>query len=89
MGSSGCGKTTTLRLIAGFERPDRGLIEVGGKKVTAIFVTHDQEEALFTGDLVAVIDKGSLIQIGAPEEIFHFPAKCFVAEFMGQTNFLL
>jgi iron(III) transport system ATP-binding protein len=58
------------------------------KKVTAIFVTHDQEEALFIGDLVAVMDEGSLIQIGTPEEIFHFPATRFVAEFMGQTDFL-
>ena len=58
------------------------------KKVTAIFVTHDQEEALSIGDLVAVMDNGSLIQIGTPEEIFHYPATRFVAEFMGQTDFL-
>ncbi len=206
LGPSGCGKTTLLRLIAGFERPDRGSVEVGGKlvsndrvnlppeerrvgmvfqdyaifphlsveeniafginrnqnaqqltadllelvgldgrgkqrphelsggqqqrvalaralapdpavllldepfsnldttlrvqvraevrkalsrkKVTAIFVTHDQEEAMYIGDLVAVMNEGSIIQIGPPELIFHQPATRFVAEFMGQTDIL-
>jgi iron(III) transport system ATP-binding protein len=55
---------------------------------TAIFVTHDQEEALFMGDRVAVINNGRLEQIGAPEEIFHSAATRFVAEFMGHTDFL-
>lgn len=58
------------------------------RQVTAIFVTHDQEEAMFIGDSVAVMNNGSLIQIGPPEEIFHNPATRFVAEFMGQTDFL-
>ncbi len=55
---------------------------------TAIFVTHDQEEALFMGDRVAVINNGRLEQIGTPEEIFHSAATRFVAEFMGHTDFL-
>jgi iron(III) transport system ATP-binding protein len=61
------------------------LKEIGA---TAIFVTHDQEEALFMGDRLAVFNHGRLEQIGTPEEIFHSPATRFVAEFMGQTDFL-
>jgi iron(III) transport system ATP-binding protein len=55
---------------------------------TAIFVTHDQEEALFIGDQVAVMNQGRLEQIGSPQDIFHRPATRFVAEFIGQTDFL-
>jgi iron(III) transport system ATP-binding protein len=55
---------------------------------TAIFVTHDQEEALFIGDLVAVMRQGVLEQVGTPAEIYHQPRTRFVADFMGQTDFL-
>lgn len=55
---------------------------------TAIFVTHDHEEALFMGDRVAILNGGRLEQLGKPEEIFHTPATRFVAEFMGHTDFL-
>jgi iron(III) transport system ATP-binding protein len=64
----------------------RQLLSAGG--VTAIFVTHDQEEALFMGDQVAVMADGRLLQIGPPEAIFHRPQTRFVAEFMGQTDFV-
>ena len=57
-------------------------------QATAIFVTHDQEEALYVGDRLAVFRKGRLEQTGAPEEIFRAPATRFVAEFMGNTDFL-
>ena len=57
-------------------------------QATAILVTHDQEEAMFMGDRIAVITRGQLEQIGTPEEIFHQPSTRFVAEFMGETNFL-
>lgn len=57
-------------------------------QATVLFVTHDQEEALYMGDRLAVIQRGRLIQIGAPEEIFHTPATRFVAEFMGESDFL-
>jgi len=59
-----------------------------GINATAIFVTHDQEEALFMGDRLAVMHEGEIVQVGTPEEIFHKPATRFVAEFMGKTDFL-
>lgn len=59
-----------------------------GIGATAIFVTHDQEEALYMGDRLAVINAGYLQQVGDPEEIFHKPSSRFVAEFMGHTDFL-
>ncbi len=57
-------------------------------KMTAVFVTHDQEEALFMGDQLAVMSAGRIHQVGTPEEIFSHPADRFVAEFMGDANFL-
>ena len=57
-------------------------------QATAIFVTHDQEEALYIGDHVAVMNEGRILQTGLPEEIFHRPQLRFVAEFMGNTDFL-
>jgi iron(III) transport system ATP-binding protein len=55
---------------------------------TAIFVTHDQEEAMFVGDSIAVMHQGRVEQIGTPERVFHRPATRFVAEFMGQSDFI-
>ena len=55
---------------------------------TAIFVTHDQEEALFVGDRVAVLNGGRLEQLGTPEAVYHQPRTHFVAEFMGHSSFL-
>jgi iron(III) transport system ATP-binding protein len=55
---------------------------------TAIFVTHDQEEALFVGDTVAVMNQGCILQMGSPEDIFHNPASRFVAQFIGTVDFL-
>ena len=56
---------------------------------TAIFVTHDQEEAFTIADQVGVLDQGRLEQVGAPEVIYHNPATPFVAEFVGAADFLL
>lgn len=64
----------------------RVLLKVG--KLTAIFVTHDQEEALYLGDRLAVMNRGQIQQVGKPEELFHSPATRFVAEFMGNSDFL-
>jgi iron(III) transport system ATP-binding protein len=57
-------------------------------QATAIFVTHDQEEALYLGDRLAVFKSGRLEQIGAPDQVFHASATRFVAEFMGDSDFL-
>lgn len=55
---------------------------------TALFVTHDQAEALFMGDVVAVLQAGRVEQIGPPETVYHRPASRFVAEFLGHAMFL-
>jgi iron(III) transport system ATP-binding protein len=55
---------------------------------TALFVTHDQEEALELGDRVGVMSRGRIEQIGAPDEIYHRPVNRFVAEFLGAAAFL-
>ena len=56
--------------------------------ITAVYVTHDREEALTLADRIAVIDAGKVIQVGAPEEIYHRPESAFVAGFMGADNAL-
>jgi ABC-type Fe3+/spermidine/putrescine transport system ATPase subunit len=56
--------------------------------VPAIFITHDQEEALELGDRVAVINKGHIEQIGTPFEIYNWPATEYVATFLGAANLL-
>ncbi|KEJ00553.1 iron ABC transporter ATP-binding protein [Clostridium botulinum A2B7 92] len=54
--------------------------------MTMIFVTHDQEEALSIADYLAVMNKGELIQVGTPEEIYKNPKNEFVAFFIGHIN---
>ena len=56
--------------------------------ITFIFVTHDQEEALTMSDRIAVMSKGKILQIGTPRDIYDAPAERFVADFIGETNFL-
>ncbi len=56
--------------------------------ITFIFVTHDQEEALMLSDRVAVMEEGKIIQVGVPREVYEKPQSRFVAEFIGQSNFL-
>ena len=56
--------------------------------ITFIFVTHDQEEALTMSDRIAVMNAGNILQIGSPREIYDHPAERFVANFIGETNFL-
>jgi ABC-type Fe3+/spermidine/putrescine transport system ATPase subunit len=53
--------------------------------ITTVFVTHDQEEALALGDLVAVMNKGKIEQIGTPKDVRFTPASPFVAEFLSDT----
>ncbi|WP_209424828.1 ABC transporter ATP-binding protein [Pararhodobacter sp. SW119] len=56
--------------------------------ITFVFVTHDQEEALTMSDRIAVMNKGRILQLGSPHEIYHSPTERFVADFIGDTNFL-
>ena len=56
--------------------------------ITFIFVTHDQEEALTMSDRIAVMNAGNILQIGQPREIYNHPVDRFVADFIGETNFL-
>ncbi|MCX5837245.1 MAG: ABC transporter ATP-binding protein [Deltaproteobacteria bacterium] len=56
--------------------------------ITAIYVTHDQAEALAISDRIVVMNHGRISQIGTPLELYHEPANRFVAEFIGEANFL-
>lgn len=56
--------------------------------ITTIYVTHDQAEALTMSDRIAVMNNGSVEQIGTPKELYELPANRFVAGFIGETNFL-
>lgn len=57
-------------------------------KITSVYVTHDQAEALVLCDRIAVMNKGRIEQLGKPEEIYSSPATVFVAEFMGVTTLI-
>jgi ABC-type Fe3+/spermidine/putrescine transport system ATPase subunit len=59
--------------------------EVG---ITFVLVTHDQEEALVMADRIALMDKGRVVQLGSPREIYDSPANLFAADFIGAMNFL-
>jgi ABC-type sugar transport system ATPase subunit len=56
--------------------------------ITTIYVTHDQEEALSLSDYIAVMNKGRLEQMGAPQEVYNTPATAFAADFTGPANFI-
>jgi len=56
--------------------------------ITTVFVTHDQEEALALSDIVAVMDRGRIVQVGAPREIYAEPATGYAADFLGSANLL-
>jgi len=55
---------------------------------TAVFVTHDQEEAFTLADRVGVMNRGRIEQLASPEDVYHHPATQFVAEFVGAADFL-
>lgn len=57
-------------------------------RITFVYVTHDQEEALTMSDRIAVMNAGKILQVGAPLDIYEKPATRFVADFIGETNFL-
>ncbi|HEU97268.1 MAG TPA: ABC transporter ATP-binding protein [Fervidicoccus fontis] len=57
-------------------------------KITTIYVTHDQEEAMSISDRIAVMNQGRIAQIGTPEELYFSPRELFVASFFGKPNIL-
>ena len=59
--------------------------EVG---ITAIYVTHDQSEAMALSDDIIIMNKGVIAQMGTPQEVYYRPASEFVADFIGEANFL-
>lgn len=54
--------------------------------ITFVFVTHDQDEAMALATRIAVMDRGTVLQVGTPSEIYEFPRSRFVADFIGTTN---
>ena len=56
--------------------------------ITFIYVTHDQEEALSMSDTIVIMDKGTIQQIGTPEDIYNEPQNAFVADFIGESNII-
>ncbi len=75
-----------LKLRRGMQSELKRLQRTTG--ITFVFVTHDQEEALSMGDRIAVFNQGRPEQIGTPEEIYEKPSSRFVADFIGETNFI-
>lgn len=57
-------------------------------QITTVYVTHDQSEALIMSDRIAVMNHGSIIQLGTPEELYECPGSRFVADFVGKSNFI-
>lgn len=57
--------------------------------ITFVYVTHDQEEALTMSDRIAVMNQGQVLQVGTPIDIYENPTSRFIADFIGETNFLI
>src|SRR5439155_1148524 len=94
LGPSGCGKTTLLRLVAGFYQPDAGQLFLGGRPMHGVPPHRRntgmvfQNYALWPPDRMAVMREGLIEQIGDPRTVYRAPANRFVADFMGETNWL-
>lgn len=73
-------------LRIGTRKEVRSVLKKSG--MSALLVTHDQEEALSFADRIAVMNEGRIEQVGTPEEVYYRPATEFVAQFLGQTNIL-
>ncbi len=56
--------------------------------LTTIYVTHDQKEALSIADRIAILHEGKILQIGSPQDVYKRPQNSFVADFIGETNFI-
>lgn len=73
------------RLRVDLRRQLRSLVK--DQRLTAVHVTHDQEEALMTADRIVILRKGKIEQIGTPSEVYSKPKSIFVASFVGGANF--
>jgi spermidine/putrescine transport system ATP-binding protein len=73
-----------LKLRQGMQRELSNMHQKLG--ITFIYVTHDQEEALSMSDTVVVMNKGKILQIGTPEDVYNEPKTPFVADFIGESN---
>ncbi len=60
----------------------------GQRGITTVYVTHDQKEALSIADRIAIVSQGRIVQMGPPAELYRKPHTRFVAEFLGETNFI-
>ena len=58
------------------------------RKLTALYVTHDRQEALSMADRIAVMHRGVIRHLGTPEEVYNHPGDCFTAKFLGDVNFI-
>jgi putrescine transport system ATP-binding protein len=78
--------------LSALDRQIRGEMQIELKRiqhtvgVTFVVVTHDQEEAITMADRIAVLDRGRVVQLGAPETLYEQPATPFVARFLGESN---
>lgn len=57
-------------------------------KITSLYVTHDQQEALTMSDRIAVFNDGKIQQVGTPDELYEQPSNRFVADFIGESSFI-
>jgi len=55
---------------------------------TFIYVTHDQEEALSMSDRIAIMNRGRIVQVGSPEDLYNHPSTAFASDFLGKSNFI-
>src|SRR5208283_4875333 len=57
-------------------------------RLTTVYVTHDQKEALSVSDRIAILEGGQILQVGSPRDVYRRPANRIVADFIGETNFI-
>jgi spermidine/putrescine transport system ATP-binding protein/putrescine transport system ATP-binding protein len=80
--------------LAALDRKLRGEMQIELKRLqnevgmTFVIVTHDQEEAMTMADTIAVLDRGRVLQVATPRELYHHPVDHFVAAFIGKMNFI-
>jgi iron(III) transport system ATP-binding protein len=79
---------SNLDMVLKYEMRDEICDILRSENLSALFVTHDQDDALVTSDKVVVLSEGMVQQEGAPKEVYNFPKNEFVANFVGKTNII-